>query len=151
MSNKESWYFAYGSNLSKQQMNRRIGSIPTSILASLPNYRLAFRQVLRGCETYATIVPEQGAMVFGVAYLCNQEAFDLLDGFEGVAQNCYRRESVVISSFDGKPLTGYVYIGDQFLNAESKPASNYLDLILTGAREHQLPSDYIQFIENIAK
>ena len=44
MPQNETWYFSYGSNLSKQQMLRRTGSIPMSQLACLANYRLAFRK-----------------------------------------------------------------------------------------------------------
>ena len=146
----ESWYFAYGSNLSKQQMLRRTGSIPVSSPACLPDYQLAFRKVLVGEEVYATIVPVLGKVVQGVAYLCSPHAMAQLDVFEGLAENCYRRELVQVTAQTGEILNCIVYIGEKFLSEAAVPNTNYLNLILTGAQEHQLPPDYIQQITSIS-
>jgi hypothetical protein len=73
-----------------------------------------------------------------------------LDLFEGVAENCYRRASVQASTQEGDVLTCIVYIGEAFSREASIPNANYLDLILTGAEEHQLPTDYIKRIQSIA-
>lgn len=150
MSQIESWYFSYGSNLSKKQMLRRTGSVPASRKAWLANYRLAFRKVLVGDDVYATIVPSRGAIVHGVAYRCSLHAMAQLDLFEGVAENCYRRESVQVSTQDGDVLTCIVYIGAAFSTESSIPNANYLDAILRGAEDHQLPTDYIEQIQSIA-
>ena len=151
MSQCETWYFSYGSNLSKQQMLRRTGSNPKSHTAFLVNYKLAFRKVLTGNDVYATIVPTQGAIVHGVAYLCSSHAMAQLDRFEGVNENCYRRESVSVTTHSNHNLECIVYIGESFSKEVSFPTSSYLKLILTGAREHQLPPDYIESIQEIAK
>jgi gamma-glutamylcyclotransferase len=150
MSQDETWYFSYGSNLSKQQMLRRTGYVPASRNAWLANYGLAFRKVLGGEDVYATIVPLQGAIVHGVAYRCSPYAMAQLDLFEGVAENCYRREPVQVSIQVGEVLACVVYIGEAFSTEISIPNANYLDSILTGAEEHQLPTDYIKWIRNIA-
>jgi hypothetical protein len=55
MSQVETWYFSYGSNLSKQQMLRRMGSVPASRNAWIANYGLAFRKVLGRDDVYATL------------------------------------------------------------------------------------------------
>jgi cation transport regulator ChaC len=73
-----------------------------------------------------------------------------LDICEGVAENCYRRESVQVSIQDGEVLACVVYIGESFSEENSCPNASYLDSIVTGAEEHQLPSDYIEWIRNIA-
>jgi gamma-glutamylcyclotransferase len=133
----ETWYFAYGSNLSKQQMLRRTGSVPESQRARLLNYRLAFRKVLGGSDVFATIVPSQGAMVRGVVYRCDSHAMDQLDQFEGVAENCYRREWVSATSDATNEIVRCIaYIGESFALEDAVPDDNYLDRILTGAREH---------------
>ena len=151
MSQSETWYFSYGSNLSKQQMLRRTGSIPMSHAAFLVNYKLAFRKVLNGKDVYATIVPMPGAIVHGVAYLCGPHAMTQLDLFEGVAENCYRRESVQVTTHSDDILKCMVYIGEAFSEEDSVSSSSYLNVILTGAKEHQLPPDYIESIRKIAK
>jgi cation transport regulator ChaC len=151
MPQHESWYFAYGSNLSKQQMLRRTGSIPVSSPACLPDYQLAFRKVLVGEEVYATIVPSQGAVVQGAAYLCSPYAMTQLDIFEGVGEKCYRRELVQATAQTGEVLNCIVYIGEKFNSEAAVPNALYLNAILTGAQEHQLPPDYIQQIKSISK
>lgn len=151
MPQNKTWYFSYGSNLSKQQMLRRTGSIPMSRLVSLANFRLAFRKVLSSEDVYATIVPMPGGLVHGVVYSCSPHAMSQLDLVEGVAENCYRRELVEVTTHDGDVLSCIVYIGEAFSVEESVPSSNYLDLILTGAKEHQLPVDYIKSITTQAR
>ena len=146
MPQNEIWYFSYGSNLSKQQMLRRTGSVPMSQNVCLANYRLVFRKVLAGEDVFATIVPNQGEIVHGVAYLCSPLSMSQLDLHEGVAENCYRRELVGVTTHDGDVLSCIVYIGEAFSEDDSIPSSNYLNRILTGAEEHRLPVDYIESI-----
>lgn len=146
MSQNDSWYFSYGSNLSKQQMLIRTGSLPYSQPAFLANYRLAFRQVLNSNEVYATILPSQNATVRGVAYLCSPHAMERLDVAEGISEKCYRRESVRVTTNTEQQLTCLVYIGESFETTDARPSPDYLNTILTGAAEHQLPVDYIKSI-----
>jgi gamma-glutamylcyclotransferase len=147
MHSKEICYFSYGSNLSKQQMLRRTGSVPPSKPAFLRDFKLAFRKVLEGEDVFATIVPTQGAIVHGVIYQCNSIAIEQLDRFEGVATGCYRRELIQVSCQDGTTFECFVYIGEAFSQTESAPSHHYLNFILSGAREHGLPSDYIRLVE----
>ena len=151
MSGNDSWYFSYGSNLSKQQMFLRTGSVPQSQQAHLANYRLVFRQVLNSDVVYATIVPAPNAMVYGVAYRCSPYAMERLDEAEGVSENCYRRETVHVMTNSKEMLTCIVYIGESFEIIESKPSFDYLNKILTGATEHQLPTEYIESISERAE
>ena len=151
MSENDSWYFSYGSNLSKQQMLRRTGSVPQSQQALLANYRLVFRQVLNSDVVYATIIPAPNTMVYGVAYRCSLYAMERLDEAEGVSENCYRRETVHVTTNSKKILTCIAYVGESFETKESKPSSGYLNEILTGATEHQLPTEYIESIRERAQ
>lgn len=151
MSENDSWYFSYGSNLSKEQMLLRTGSVPQSQQAVLSNYRLAFRQVLNSDAVYATIVPTRDAIVYGVAYLCSPYAMERLDDAEGVSENCYRRETVHVMTNTKELLKCIVYVGESFETKESKPRSGYLTAILTGATEHQLPGEYIESISERAQ
>jgi len=151
MTNDETWYFSYGSNLSKQQMLCRTGSIPTSVTAYLSNHRIAFRQVLNGLDVYATIIPTEGATVHGAAYLCSAHAMTQLDRLEGVAENCYRRELVRVATSSGEDLDCIVYVGESFHDTDELPSDSYLNLILTGAESHRLPSDYIDSIASLAR
>ena len=150
MSKTEIWYFAYGSNLSKQRMQMRIGETSIARMGTLAGYQLAFRKFTDSNNTYATIIPNPGTAVHGVAYLCDEIAIQKLDRFEGVAEGCYRREKIDILTETGESICCFVYVGEATLEGDSKPTIEYLTWILTGAQEHGLPSDYIQWIKSIA-
>ena len=141
------WYFAYGSNLSKQRMLQRTGAIPVSQQAFLRDYRLAFNTQV-GQEFYANIVPLIGGMVHGVVYSCDEPAMTALDRYEGVAQGCYRRVGVEVETADGERIHAEAYIaGERYVSEEGAPSTFYLGLIISGAREHDLPEQYIHWIE----
>jgi gamma-glutamylcyclotransferase (GGCT)/AIG2-like uncharacterized protein YtfP len=150
MSKAEIWYFAYGSNLSKQRMQMRIGETSIARIGTLAGYQLAFRKFTDSNNTYATIIPNPGTVVHGVAYLCDEIAIQKLDRFEGVAEGCYRREMIDIMAETGESIRCYVYVGAATLDGDSRPSIEYLNWILTGAQEHGLPLDYIQWIKSIA-
>jgi len=150
ISDKDNWYFAYGSNLSKKQMLWRTGSVPSSKVASLANYQFAFRKVLVGNDVFATIVPKQNSIVHGVLYRCSPHAMLQLDHFEGVAENCYRRESVHVTTRDGEHLSCVLYIGEAFTENSAIPSASYWELIRTGAQEHELPVEYLHALTKLA-
>lgn len=153
MPNEDRWYFAYGSNLSKQRMQNRTGPLGASHVMRLDGYRLAFNNTdMDGAELYANIVPSAGAVTWGAAYWCSPQAMAALDQYEGVADGCYRREWIEIETTDGQRLQAEVYVGgERFTVAEGRPSDWYLDIILLGAKEHGLPDVYIRGIEVLAK
>lgn len=150
MAEPEMWYFAYGSNLFTKRMLDRTGATLKARVGILAGYRLAFRRFINGNQTYATIVPMAGEVVYGVAYLCEKEHIQKLDLFEGVAEKCYRRETADIKTETGESICCFVYIGDSLHEGDSSPSTEYLDFILMGAQEHALPLEYIQWIKKIA-
>ncbi len=146
------WYFAYGSNLSMDRKQRRTGLIRSSRPACLKDYRFAFNKGGAGGEVYANIVPSPGDVVWGVVYLCDPEAMASLDEYEAVETGDYWRHPVEVEATDGELLRAEVYIaGDDFVIADSRPRPWYLDLILSGARKHGLPGEYIKSIEELAR
>lgn len=153
MATADRWYFAYGSNLSKHQMTKRTGPILKARIARLDHYRLAFNNTDKaGTELYANIVPSAGGIIWGVAYWCSPQAMTALDEYEGVADGCYRREWIEVDAIDGERLQAEVYIGgEQFTVEEGRPSDWYSDIILLGAKEHELPEEYIRGIELLAK
>jgi gamma-glutamylcyclotransferase len=141
------WYFAYGSNLSKGRMADRTGCVPEARTAWLPCYRLAFN-LCADEAIYANIVPCSPSLVWGAAYWCSRAMMRILDGYEGVANGCYRRATVEVEAADGARFLAETYIGgESFVNKEGQPGNAYLSLILAGGREHCLPADYIDFVE----
>ncbi|MBN2205666.1 MAG: gamma-glutamylcyclotransferase [Thermoleophilia bacterium] len=147
----DTWYFAYGSNLSVDQKMFRTGAIRRAVRCRLPGYRFAFnKRMAAGEGMYANVVRDDAATVWGVAYLCDDDAVAELDRFEGVSWGHYRREQVEVVTDDGEVLEALTYVaGQRYVGDEGWPLPHYLRMILDGARDHGLPEEYIEHIEEL--
>ena len=140
-------YFAYGSNLKLSQLLRRCPGSTVAGRARLPGYRLAFtRYSTKRKGGVADIVAEPEAEVWGVLYDVDDEGMASLDAFEGVPR-AYRRETVTVTDDEGVEREAQTYIAHR--TGEFAPGREYLDLIVTGAREHGLPDEYIRSVEAV--
>jgi gamma-glutamylcyclotransferase len=141
------YYFAYGSNLSWQQMERRCPSSRFVCVACLPNYQFAIARHsrLRDCGT-ANVLPANGKEVWGAVYDVLDTELALLDGFE----DGYRREILpVFAMGNGKePLNTLVYIAANETNVPL-PNAEYKRLIVDGAKYWNLPVSYLSMLESI--
>ncbi len=150
------WYFAYGSNLDRNQMRLRCGSARFLCVAKLDNHRLAFthRSIYRKCGT-ADALPSKGHEVWGVVYQIHEadvRALDKREGFDAnrsPALNAYTRAECRVYR-DGKehlPMKVQTYFVAK--PGELAPNAAYRDLIVNGARFWKLPAWYIKQIEGI--
>lgn len=74
-----------------------------------------------------------------------------MDRYEGVAKGHYHRLQVQVQSEDGEGIQVTVYVaGDTFVDDSLDPSKKYLQTVLRGAQEHELPLDYIYEIERAA-
>ena len=147
----DTFYFAYGSNLSIDRKQQRTGAIRSARLACLKDYRFAFNKGGASGEVYANIVPALGEVVWGVVYLCNPQAMTWLDEYEGVEGGHYRRITVEVHTNGGQIVRAETYIaGEGFIVKESRPSRSYLERILRGAEEHNLPAEHVRRIEELA-
>jgi cation transport regulator ChaC len=142
------WYFAYGSNLNRAQMKSRAGEILEERPARLENYELVFNKKARGGSATGNIRPAPGKMVYGVLYRIPEQALRSLDRFEGVPQH-YRRIEVTAIDNEGNKVNAQAYIATK-VESGLRPAPHYLQSILQGAEEHNLPADYIESIKQAA-
>ena len=146
----DSWYFAYGSNLRSDQMAARTGLLRIGEqrprIARLPNYRVAFNMLGDDGEIYANIV-KPGDGVLGVLYHCDREALEKLDRYE----DGYDRRDVVVIDDQGVEMRAFAYIArPESVTAEGAPSAEYLQQIVSGARAHGLPEEYIHVLETAA-
>ena len=150
--NNDRWYFAYGSNLFVDRKEQRTGSIREAIRSRLSGYRFVFNKRAKEGPIYANIVPDESTSVWGVAYLCSPEAFRDMDKCEGVANGHYERIPVKVNQVSGQTVEAITYVaGEDFVCQPGKPSSEYLDMIIDGARHHEIPEEYIRMIEALAK
>lgn len=86
-------YFAYGSNLSEQQLIDRVGAPSFTFAARLEDYQLRFTKKSKTGDPYAfaNVEPAAGAATYGKVYgLSAKQLFDM-DIYEGAPQHYVRR------------------------------------------------------------
>ena len=134
---EQMYYFAYGSNLNRQQMLERCPDSKPEFIATLPNYKLVFvgwsRQWRGGV---ASIRPFRGEKVLGAIYEISDRDLGRLDSDEGYPRNANRLE-VTVSNEDGEPLQAITYI-KAGQSEETRPSSQYLSVIQQGYRDWRL-------------
>lgn len=169
MAGRTALYFAYGSNMSRAQMQRRAGKLLEERVAQLPNYELRFNKKMRGGSGGANIQPASGKTVYGVLYKIEESAFRSMDRYEGVPEH-YRRIEVRVTPLapgavpprtgdagetptpqasaqaaTAQPVSAQVYIAAK-VEKGLRPAPHDLQAILEGAAEHGLPESYAREI-----
>lgn len=143
-------YFAYGSNLNKSRLARRINpaTIISESLACLRGYVLVFNKIGNDESGKANLRHNRGERVLGMCFEMDEEGFDRLRQYEvGYDVNSVQLESVTLgasSTFEAK-----TFISTQ-VDDTLKPDPEYLRFILEGARNCGMHASYLEEIEKRA-
>jgi cation transport regulator ChaC len=139
------FYFAYGSNLSTGQINDRIKYVHNQYKAKLSNYSFVYNKKSTDGTSKANLEKIDGAVTWGLCYEIDRYQFDYLKknyelGYDVIEVwvDSDSMGKIMAKTFISKSLT------------EAYPSSKYVDVIVTGARENQLPDDYIATSLNFA-
>ena len=128
------YYFAYGSNLNKKQMQERCPDSKPWLITTLPNYKLVFvgwsRQWRGGI---ASIKSFKGGKVLGAIYEISDRDLRRLDSYEGYPGN-YNRLKVTVFSEDSEPIEAITYIKSGQLE-ETAPSKDYLAIVQQGCKD----------------
>ena len=143
------YHFGYGSNLNIGFLKQYVPSAKFAMKAYLPNYEVQFRFWSKKRQGgISSIIEKPGNLVHGVIYECNEEELKELDILESVPQGLYDRETFKVLGEDGN-----WHDTDLYRVAKPKgpftPSKSYVELMLTGAREHGLDSEYVKSINAI--
>ena len=135
------YYFAYGSNMSSRRLKERIPSACSVNTARLNNYRFICNKIGGNRVCYANIEYDENSHLYGVIYKLKPDDFNTLDIYEGN----YQRKEVKVET-TSQDINAITYISDYTSN-DLQVADWYQEHIIRGAREHQLPAEYIQTIK----
>ena len=128
------YYFAYATNLSRQQMAERCPEAKPKFIATLPNYKLIFAGWSRKWHGgVASIKPFRGEKVTGAIYEISERDLRLLDKHEGYPAT-YNRIDIVAFNEDGEPVKAVTYIKVE-QSEETKPSREYVATIQQGYRD----------------
>lgn len=144
-------YFAYGSNLCQSELERTVGAFEVLGPAILRDYRLAFTRFSksRRCGV-ADIVPAIGFTVRGVVYRLTTDSWGKLDAREGTAVGAYARKEVPVTLQNGDRICATAYVVAHRSVSEHAPSAEYMELLLRGARDHELEPAYVRYLEWLA-
>jgi len=103
-------YFAYGSNLDREQMRARCDTAELHTRAILREHALAFTgHSRRWAGPVATVVPSRNAIVEGLLYILGAADLRSLDRHEGHPL-VYRRTRLRVTDEHGRELRAEVYV-----------------------------------------
>jgi gamma-glutamylcyclotransferase (GGCT)/AIG2-like uncharacterized protein YtfP len=139
---KRIYYFAYGSNLSKKQMKERNLTTYESHKGFIENYKLKFNKESKDGSSKANIIQEQSEKVWGVCYELDSEGFNNLKECE----KGYNEQEILVFDENRKMLLiAKTFISNKI--CDKLPTKDYMDKIIEGAKQHELPEDYIKNLE----
>ncbi len=127
------YYFAYGSNMSLSRMEERNCKIISMRRGVLQDYELNFTKKSGKIRDtgFATVNPKDGEDVEGILYELHEMSLQILDKFEGYPKH-YTREIVNILTEEGSQ-SAYVYIATpEWIVKGLKPSKTYLEYLLDG-------------------
>lgn len=136
-------YFAYGSNMHEPRLRERVPSAEFVDIARLPGMMVVFQKHGRDDSAKCDLEPLDSATSWGVVYRIDVDDLPRLDEAEG---DGYRRESVVVATRDDF-LEAFTYRARKDHLTSARPFDWYVDLLVEGARDHDLPQMYIAGLE----
>lgn len=129
------WYFAYGSNMSKNRMRSRNVRFSKRRHAVLKGWRLEFNKIAshNRREGYANIVRDENSTVEGVLYEIPDSDLQKLDQCEGYPSH-YNRIEVEVQLDNGSKVRALTYVANpEKVKSGLKPSKEYLSYLLEGS------------------
>jgi gamma-glutamylcyclotransferase len=125
------YYFAFGSNLSIQQMKERCPDSIPKFRAYLQDYKLIFAgHSVRRKGGIASIKSFSGEKVKGAIYEVTEDDLRLLDKYEGYP-NTYCHLNIKVCDDNGKEFDAMTYILHE-QSIETRPSKEYIAVINQG-------------------
>ncbi|OWF37950.1 gamma-glutamylcyclotransferase-like [Mizuhopecten yessoensis] len=143
-------YFAYASNLLKERLQLENPSATFVAIGKLENYRFCFdtNGDPTACEmkgAMANIEPQPGAEVWGVVWRLDKDDMDSLNRQEHEHQPLTVK---VISQDQGFECHCFKMIPQTVKTTwDKRPSPQYKEIILLGARQSDLPTEYTHELE----
>ncbi|MGJ5619541.1 gamma-glutamylcyclotransferase family protein [Sulfitobacter sp. MF3-043] len=142
---KKILYFSYGSNMSKSQIEERVGDVDFIGKGTLNGHDMVFsRKGSYRPGAVASVHRAPGSSVHGVIYSMSNSQLDRMDEIED--REAYQRQPVIIVNEFGDSIVCAAHIAFPE-DAPPPPDTEYVDLIVKSAREVGLPDAYIERLQ----
>lgn len=137
-------YFAYGSNMKENRLCKRIPSAKLVGRGRILDKKLVCNKRSKDSSGKANLEDSPRGAVWGVLYEMDSSDLNRLDEVE----EGYQRTTMNVQTDEDKFVVAEVYISTE-LTLKAIPFSWYKELLVSGAQEHQLPEDYVDFLKKL--
>ena len=139
-------YFGFGSNLNITSLLAKGVKPLSSRRATLNGWQLCFnvQHFFRHEGGVGNIERSEtpGARVLGVLYDCPDDVLASLDAMEACGHG-YDRITIEVEA-EGEMISAFTYVGmPEFIDNDCLPSRRYLNIVVNGARQAGLDSDYV--------
>jgi hypothetical protein len=134
------YYFAYGSNMSLEQLKDRVGTIYDKSTGVIKNYAFSYNKKSKDGSSKANITRSESGSTPGVCVELDLVGFKKLQKIE----KGYETIEVPFYSSAGTMIISKTFISKSISN--TPPNQDYIDKVVQGARENQLPEEYIETV-----
>jgi hypothetical protein len=143
-------YFAYGSNMLTQRLQKRCKSARVVGLAWVDGYRLVFHKKSKDGSGKATLIKAEDnfTRAYGVIFSIDAGEKADLDRAEGPGYACIEGFKVVATPNSSVEVITYLAV-PKSSDTALVPYDWYRDLVIAGARQNALPDDYVKGLEAI--
>lgn len=153
------YYFAYGSNMDKKdlddwckQHNKRIMKFNDIAPAKLNDYKLSFNYYSNTRNGgAANIMPLKGSYVCGLLIKTDEKDLEIIRSKEGCPY-CYNEVDIEVELFNGtsiKNVKSYKVVKGKEKTSYQAPTKDYMKLIIRNAKKYNFPTEYISFLESL--
>lgn len=138
-------YFAYGSNMSHNEIRQKCPHGKFLKRAYVKNHKLVFDGHSKKRDgAVANIIESEGNVVWGGLFEIIEDDLKALNHYEGYLYS-YDRKTVTVNDDQGNSCEAIVYYREgATLGA---PSESYRALVIEGAKDCNLPGDYIESLK----
>ena len=132
---RSAYYFSYGHLSRSEHLHDLAPDAELVGVGKLENFKLTFHR-------FANIERSHGNDVYGVVWKVRQRDFSVLDSHEALHKN-YDRIPLEVK-VDDRWITCMVYVMDPTNGLSGAPTEKYIQAMVKGYKEHDLPLDQIK-------
>lgn len=142
-------YFAYGSNMSLLRLRERVPSAEKIGVFVLNQHQLRFHKSSEDgsakCDAFQT--HHRGDRVIGALFEISVDEKGALDRAEGLGYG-YAEKIVKVENGSGEAFDALTYYAIK-MDSSLKPYSWYLNHVVIGAKETEVPAQYLDIIQSV--
>ena len=143
--------FCYGSNMSTERITERCSSSRFMSRAKLNGWKLLFNKRSKDKSGKANLIyTGDKSLVWGVIFDISEDQKPILDKAEGLGKGYDEYKLRVINDLEQEiDCVCYIATDEKYLDNNLKPYDWYKEYCLIGAKQHNLPEDYILTLDGV--